>query len=281
MIYRTHEMDVYYKSIGSGLPILMIHGWGPDHRSLEAGMESVLKVVKGEFKRIYLDLPGLGNTKGNDWLVSTDRMLELLLDFIDGIIPKKKFLLVGESYGGYLARGIIRSIPERVLGMLLKCPLARHETQFQNAPKHNVIKKNEDLESMLSEEEKSLFFPVTVIQTKKVWKRFKKAVLPGLQIADYAYINEHWGKQAPYSFDVDDIKKPFEAPVLILLGKQDSMVGYSDSWNYLKNYTRASFVILDRAGHNLQIEQPKLFKILVKEWFERVKEYQRKESKGA
>lgn len=270
MEYKSHGMSIYYESIGTGLPVIMIHGWGPDHRSLKGCMEQLFTGYEGIFRRIYFDLPGLGKTKGNEWLSSTDRMLELVIDFIEGVIPDKDFLLVGESYGGYLARGIIKKKQHLVKGLLLKCPLAKHETQFKNAPKFCVLEKDDSLKEILSDEERSYFEPVTVIQTKKVWSRFKEEVLPGLRIADYTYINNNWGKHAPYTFNVDQLEKPFEKPILILMGKQDSMVGYIDSWDYLKNYTRASFVILDNAGHNLQIEQPELFNCLTKEWLERV-----------
>ena len=157
-----------------------------------------------------------------------------------------------------------------VKGLLLICPLAKHETQFQNAPEFCVLEKDDSLNEILSDEEKSYFETVTVMQTKKVWMRFKEEVLPGLKIADYDYINNNWGKQVPYTFDVDRLEHPFEKPALILTGKQDSMVGYSDSWGFLKNYSRASFVVLDNAGHCLQMEQPEQFNCLAKEWLERV-----------
>lgn len=270
MEYKSHGMSIYYESIGSGLPIIMIHGWGPDHRSLKGCMEQLFATYDGVFRRIYFDLPGLGKTEGNQWLSSTDKMLELVIDFIGGIIPNQTFLLVGESYGGYLARGIIKKKQDLVKGLFLKCPLARHETQFQNAPKHFVFEKDDSLLATLSDEEKSYFEPVTVRQTKDVWIRFKEEILPGLKIADHTFINNNWGKQAPYTFDVDNLEYPFEKPVLVIMGKQDSIVGYSDSWDFLKNYPRASFVILDNAGHNLQIEQPELFNCLAKEWIEKV-----------
>jgi pimeloyl-ACP methyl ester carboxylesterase len=271
MYCRIHDIDIYYKTIGSGVPIIMLHGWGPDHRLLEGCMEGFFK--RNKYKRVYFDLPGLGKTKGNEWLTSSDKMLELIIDFINKIIPEKKFLLVGESYGGYIARALVNRMPEKIIGMLLICPLARHETQFQNAPKHCVTERDEAFLNKLSEEEKAFMLPATTIQTKRIWKRFKNEVLSGLKIADFDYINSHWGKNAPFSFDIDDIKSPFNGPVLILMGKQDSMVGYTDSWEYIKNYPRASFVVLDKASHNLQIEQSKMYKVLVKEWLERVDEY--------
>jgi len=48
------------------------------------------------------------------------------------------------------------------------------------------------------------------------------------------------------------------------------VVGCRNHWQLLENYQRASFVILDKAGHNLQIEQDILFNELFKEWLERV-----------
>jgi pimeloyl-ACP methyl ester carboxylesterase len=270
MEFKSHGMNIYYESVGSGLPIVMIHGWSLDHRSLKGCMEKLFAGYEGVFRRIYFDLPGMGETKGNEWLSCTDRMLELVIDFIEGVIPDQPFLLVGESYGGYLARGVVKKKQRLVGGMFLKCPLARHETQFDNAPKFRVLVKDESLNGILTEEDRSYFEPVSVIQTQKTWARFKNEILPGLKIADNSYINNNWGKRAPYSFDVDQLETPFEKPVLILMGKQDSMAGYTDSWNYLKNYSRASFVVLDNAGHNLQIEQPDLFDYLVKDWLERV-----------
>ncbi|MFF1355998.1 alpha/beta fold hydrolase [Streptomyces sp. NPDC058297] len=38
----------------------------------------------------------------------------------------------------------------------------------------------------------------------------------------------------------------------------------------LPAYPRASFAVLDLAGHNLQIEQPALFAALVVRWLDRV-----------
>jgi len=58
----------------------------------------------------------------------------------------------------------------------------------------------------------------------------------------------------------------------MLLGRQDSGVGYKDAWSILDNYPRATFAVLDRAGHNLQIEQEELFNSLVSEWLVRVNE---------
>ena len=59
---------------------------------------------------------------------------------------------------------------------------------------------------------------------------------------------------------------------MILVGRQDAAVGYRDAWEVLEDYPRGTFAVLDRAGHNLQIEQETLFNALVNEWLDRVEE---------
>ena len=62
----------------------------------------------------------------------------------------------------------------------------------------------------------------------------------------------------------------FDKPTLFLCGRQDNCVGYKDLEKLLDDYRRASFAILDGAGHNLQIEQNSLFQEIVRNWLERI-----------
>ena len=75
-----------------------------------------------------------------------------------------------------------------------------------------------------------------------------------------------------FSFDLEALTKPFEKPTLILTGRQDTHVGYRDGWSILEKYPRATFAVLDRAGHALRVEQVNLFEALVHEWLDRVEE---------
>ena len=54
--------------------------------------------------------------------------------------------------------------------------------------------------------------------------------------------------------------------MLILTGKQDSIVGYADAYSIIENYHRVRFLALDGAGHNLEIEQPEIFSSHMKNW---------------
>lgn len=270
MEYTVRDVTIYYEIHGSGTPVLMIHGWSPDHRLMKGCMEPIFQSMDTQWQRIYFDLPGMGKTPGQPWITGTDQMLNLILEFIDGIIPHQHFVVAGESYGGYLARGVIKERSTLVDGLLLICPVAKQETLKDNAPALQVLEKDEAFLNSLSEEERQYFEGINVLQNKRVWERFSEDILPGLKVADYAFLENSLGQHVPYMVDVDLVEKPYRQPTLMIMGRQDSVVGYRDHWQIIENYPRASFVILDKAGHNMQIEQDILFNALVKEWLDRV-----------
>lgn len=270
MEYTVRDIPIYYEVHGSGRPILMIHGWSPDHRLMKGCMEPVFESVDTAWQRIYFDLPGMGKTPGRPWITGTDQMLQVILEFIDGVIPEQHFSVAGESYGGYLARGVIKERTAQVEGLLLICPIAIQETYRENATAFQVLEKDAAFVSSLSEEERRYFEGINVIQNQRVWERFRDEVLPGLQVADYAFLEQVLSQQVPYLENVDRVAQPYSQPTLMVMGRQDSAVGYRDHWQLIENFSRASFVVLDKAGHNLQIEQDVLFTALVKEWLARI-----------
>ena len=117
MEYQREEISLHYTIYGDGYPMILLHGFGPDHRLMTGCLEPLLQPRSG-WKRMYLDLPGMGKTPGKEWLTSSDQMLDVVIDCIDAIIPGQRFVLAGESYGGYLARGVIYRKPALVHGLL-------------------------------------------------------------------------------------------------------------------------------------------------------------------
>lgn len=270
---RIRDLDVYCEIVGEGKPILMVHGMGVDHRTMKGCMEPVFQGRRDKWQRIYFDLPGMGKTKGADWIRNSDDMLAFVLAFMDEVRPKESFLAVGESYGGYLVRGVIRERPEDVDGMLLICPLVVAEDEQRDVPSCSVLARDTRLRESLGEEERYFMDLFLVNQNAKNWKRFREEMLVGFTEGDEGFkarIRDHKESYA-FSFDVDKLPAPFEKPALILTGRQDCLVGYRDAWKLIDNYPRSGFVILDMAGHGLQIEQTVLFNAMVNEWLDRVR----------
>ena len=116
------------------------------------------------------------------------------------------------------------------------------------------------------------FEEIAIIQSEHVWKRFQEEVLSGLKMADTKFLEEIYPKRYKLSFDVDKLTKKFVRPTLFLLGRQDNAVGYRNALKIIENFPRASYIVLDKAGHLLQIEQQEIFKLSVNEWLDRVME---------
>jgi pimeloyl-ACP methyl ester carboxylesterase len=263
--------NIHYEIIGEGTPVVMIHGWGCDSRMFKGSMEPVFESMVTPWQRIYFDMPGMGYSPAQRWITGSDDMQAVILEFFDKVIPGQHFLLAGKSYGGYLARGILKARPAQVDGLLLICASAVSDHARRDVPTHQAVEVDQEFLDTLTPQDRKDLTENNVIHTRRVWERFKAEVLPGLQAADWDFLNNCLGRNTAYREDIDQLDKPFPQPALFLMGRQDASVGYRDHWRLLENYPHASFVVLDRAGHNLEIEQSVLFNALVIEWLERIK----------
>lgn len=262
MICKIRDAEIYYEVVGEGTPVVMLHGCAPDHRLLWTCMESVFQTCPG-YQRIYIDLPGMGKSSAPRGINSSDQVLELLAACVRRIVPSRDFLLVGESYGGYLARGLLAQLPDRISGLLLLCPVVVAERDIRLLPDVQTLVRDEDFLNSLSPADRDEFCASAVVATAPTYARFRDEIKPGLDVADYEFIDR---LQRRYAFSAELSGLKYEKPVLLLAGRQDAVVGYRDIMNIVESYPRATLAVLDMAGHNLQIEQPGLFESLVAEW---------------
>ncbi|MDR7071673.1 alpha/beta fold hydrolase [Fictibacillus barbaricus] len=263
---QLKKVNMYYEEIGSGTPIVMIHGFSPDHRLMKGCMEPIFQEKDG-YRRIYLDLPGMGQTKDYETINNTDEMLEAVMELIEKLIPGEDFLLAGQSYGGYMIRGIITKMPERVLGAALICPMIVPDHADRTLPQHKALQVDENFLATLTKEEREDFLGINVRLNEHTWKRYSEEVVSGLKIADYEFlakIEKNYG----YTFEVDQVE--FAKPMLFITGRQDHITGYKDVYDILDNYPRATFSVIDVAGHNLHIDQQEILNLQINEWMDRV-----------
>ena len=267
-------MSVFYKVVGEGFPVVMLHGWSLDHQVMEHAFEPLFTERKG-WKRIYIDLPGMGRSDADPSIRDSDGMLDAVLRLLDELLPGEPFVLCGYSYGGYIARGIISRRLELVRGLLLLAPMTIPAFEQRTVPAFTVLKKDADLLSSLNPEEAEAFSSTAVVQGRTEWERFQKEIFhPSKQSKSefLSYINLNG-----YGFSFG-ISCKLEHPVLIITGRQDHVVGYEDSWCLLEEYPRATFAVLDMAGHNLQIEQADAFQALAGSWLNLIEEERESES---
>ena len=261
---------IAYEERGDGRPMLFLHGWPLDRRSMIGSFEPILEHRTG-WRRVYPDLPGMGETGALPGVTTQDHVLELLKEFVAHVAKGEPICVVGLSYGGLLAQGLIHHVGPSMNGLLAIVPsMGEHGKRI--LPEFRVIHREPVDFSGVDEEGKQGFESMAVVQTQEHLRGWQELIVPAVAAADEEFLEE-LDLVYGFSFDHRVLPRPFEAPALFLLGRQDSVCGYREAWDVLESYPRASFVVLDRAGHCLNFEQPSLTEALVHEWLDRVEEY--------
>jgi pimeloyl-ACP methyl ester carboxylesterase len=270
---QLKDITIYYEVCGQGRPIVMLHGWSLNHHHMMSDLEPIFQQRTG-WQRIYLDLPGHGRTPGKAWITNQDKMLEVVMDFIDHVIPEQHYAIAGVSAGAYLARGVVYRKAALIDGVLLSVPLIVADDAQRDVPPHVTLFQDPAVLSELEPAEAEVF-QIVVVQNRKALEALR-AGNPAIDEQGDAVFQAQI-RDAPshyaFSFDVDALAEPVMAPALIIVGRQDSIVGYRDAWKILENYPRGTFAVLDRAGHFLEIEQDVLFRALVGEWLDRIESF--------
>jgi pimeloyl-ACP methyl ester carboxylesterase len=256
---QINEVMVNYVEHGSGVPLVALHGAGVDHREIEAAIEAV---VPGEgYRRIYPDLPGMGRTTSVG-LTCNDDVVTLLGDFVDRVADGPA-LLLGHSYGAYVARGVAARGEGRVLGLALLCPVAERS---RSVPQPTVVRTDDDAYDELELAQRAGFDEYFVVRTRATARRYREHVVPGMALVDEAALGRIFA-----GWKVDVGSDVLRAPTLIVAGRRDSVAGYVDAGDLLEPYPRCTLAVIEDAGHALMHERPELFSSLFVDWLDRAR----------
>lgn len=263
-------VPVCYEKFGEGTPIICIHGFPEDHRAMMGCVEPLFDHVSG-YCRIYIDLPGMGRSPAHPEVKNADQMLDILQHLIRMITEDTPYLLMGQSYGGYLSLGLAHRFPALIDGIFLLCPCTVANRSDRKLPKrHPVILQEPRLTDDDDPEDYREFLEMAAVVSPEIWRRYKTEVLAGLQSADEAFCKRYQEQGYAFSFENELSEKTYQKPVCILTGRADDCVGYEDTFRLVKAFPRTTFTVLAGAGHNLQLEAPSSFKSHFRLWLEQV-----------
>ena len=260
------EFEVGRKGIGR--PLLVIHGWSADHRYMMADLEPNFD-ESSTWQRIYFDLPGHGTTIAPDWLNNQTQMFEILTKFIEQVIGDQKFCVIGNSYGGYLSLGLVRTMPHRLLGAALLVPDLPDDLNNRQTTDALTIVEDMSLFGNLQSDEQ--WIPAGLVEhSQYALDEIRAHDMPGYRASDDDLL-ERLNKNYVLPVELRRAGDPFTQPSLIALGHQDATVGFERQLQLLPEFPRATVAVVDMAGHYLgRVERPKVFNSVVRDWIERV-----------
>ena len=276
MICEIEGLPLHYHEIGTGIPIMILHGWGANAQVTSRRWEKIVK-WPDEARRVYVDLPGHGRTPVSTSVQTADDMLRVIDQFTEEIFSGENYLLLGFSYGGYIARGLVHRSANKIDGVCMLAPLIIADDTKRSLATLEVFEDDPSLSHLIPHDKKDLFDLLAVrneqilrewIGGTKVW-----AEAPG----DIEFREEMQSELSRYSlsFDVDDLSAPYQRPTLIVTARQDNVLGCEDAWSILGAYPRATFAVLDRTGHLLEDQDDNLAQ-LIQEWLVRVYKFRQK-----
>jgi len=281
MVYRSAG-GVAYEERGRGIPFIALHGFTLDRRMCLGAFEPLFDegdraavmpsagygrpeggLSARTYRRVYPDSPFMGES-ADLGTASSDAMLEALGNFIREVVPEGPFMLAGESYGGYLVRGLARAFPGRVAGAFFLCPSIVARRADRDLPASFVVREEDGWADGASAADVAEFEDCAVVKSRYSLERTRAEVIAGIRLARHPALERLQAGSYEFSFDGLARGEGFfdavlDAPACFVLGRQDGSVGWKDALRLCDRYPRASYHIVDAAGHNLQIDQPGIF----------------------
>ncbi|MGY4720244.1 alpha/beta fold hydrolase [Naumannella huperziae] len=260
---RVHYLDL--PATGEQLgTVVALHGFTCDHRLMTGAFEPVFARHPG-WRRLYLDLPGHGLSTATAELSGTDDVRAVVSAALGRLVPGGVVALAGQSYGGYLAQGLLAAEPERYAGVCLVAPAVLAEAAARDLPEHRVIAERAEGIEIVD----GSAFALGVVRTPETFVRTALEVQAGIDSGDQDVLARI---AAAYRGAWEGSVPAYAGPGLVVTARQDAVVGYADQFALTRGWPRTTFAALDRAGHNLQIEQAGVFDALAGDWLARVEE---------
>ena len=255
----VHDQRIAYLDVGTGPPIILIHGFGGSMWQWEYQQHALSQ----DFRVLTLDLPGSGLSDKPAIAYRPDEMLDFFVGFMDAVkIPQAT--LVGNSMGAGLAIGMALTHPMRVTKLVLVDGLPQHVMAKLTSPSvrraletrapswlvsfGNMLFGGLMMESVLKEivYDPALLTPAVIERSNRNRQR------PGL-IRPIMTVRENlplW--EAGFATRLGEIAHP----TLVLWGVEDRVFPIAVGEELHQTIKGSRFIRIPNAGHIPQWEQP-------------------------
>lgn len=265
---QVNGVELYYKSMGEGEPVMVVHGGpGLDESYFHPGIDPLSK----KYRVITYDQRGSGRSKGT---LDTARLsVDQYVEDIEGLrksLGLKKIHLLGHSFGGLMSLLYATKYPENLQSLILVgAGCAKDSTTMPKTAKtveQRTTQADKDTVAKMTaagyfntREGRSKLFPI-------LWKPYvydkEKTRLISTSISDsFSFIMKHIGKTFATSVLYDKLNERLtvvKMPTLILHGDFDPLPLSTAELTHqlVKN---SKLVVFKNCGHFPFIEQQEMF----------------------
>ena len=252
-------IGVNYHDIGTGKPVLLIHGSGPGV-SAWANWRLVMPTLAEQARVIAPDMAGFGySERPVDYTYSMDNWVRQAIGVLDALEIERTDL-VGNSFGGALALALTIRHPQRVRRLVL---MGSAGVPFRITPGLDAVwgytPSFENMRRIMD-----LFaWDRSLVNDELTRLRYEASIRPGIQESFSAMF------PAPRQRWVDAMASPEAAiraiphETLVIHGRDDRIIPLANSLTLADWISRSQLHVFGRCGHWTQIEHAARFARLV------------------
>jgi len=255
---QSDGVKIYYRTFGTGTPILIING-GPGLNS--DGFVDLAKTLSAQNQTIIYDQRGTGKSLMQKIDASSITM-ELMIDDMENLrkqLKIERWIILGHSFGGMLASYYATIHPSRIISMILsssggidldllsyvaKNINARLTPQQQDSASYWSQKINNGDTSYFARWQRAKVLANAYVYDKK----YALPIAERLTQSDLRVNNLIWQNMQKIKFNCAPKLSTFTKPVLIIQGKQDIIEEWT-SQKANKILKNSKLVILDHCVH--------------------------------
>lgn len=256
---QTGGLLTNYHDIGSGEPVLLLHGSGPGV-SAWANWRLSIQSLQGDFRLLAPDLAGFGFTEvPADIDYSRALWLQQLVDFLDAV-DVHKVNVIGNSFGGSMALALAIHHPERVNKLILMGSVG---VPFELTPGLDAVWGYEPSQDNMRAIMRIFAYDQSLVGDDLVRMRYEASKRPGAQEAYAAMFpapRQRWVEAMAHG---EAQIRGIRHETLLVHGRDDKVIPLSTSLTLQQWIDDSQLHIFGRCGHWTQIEHAAAFCQLV------------------
>jgi len=256
---QTGSIMTNYHDVGSGEPMLLLHGSGPGV-SAWANWRLSIQSLQSDFRLLAPDLAGFGFSQTPaDIVYSRNLWLEQIVAFLDAT-GVDKVNVIGNSFGGSMALALAIHHPQRVNRLILMGSVG---VLFELTPGLDAVWGYEPSEDNMRAIMQVFAYDQALVGDDLVRMRYEASNRAGVQEAFSAMFpapRQRWVEAMAHpEADIRDIGHK----TLLIHGRDDKVIPLSTSLTLQQWIDDSQLHVFGRCGHWTQIEHAAAFAHLV------------------
>jgi pimeloyl-ACP methyl ester carboxylesterase len=250
------ERAIAYRRVGSGTPLLFLHGFLCDSRV----WQPQLTELADEFDLIAWDAPGAGASPDppmrftlTDWANTCANLLDAL-----ALGPAH---IVGLSWGGLVAQELFRLTPEHVRSLVLAGTYAGWKGSFGNKVAQQRLARCERESLLPADEFVRAWVPAEFFTTAVASEVAEKMAAV---VRDFHPHGFRLMARSLAETDTTDLLPSINVPTLLLWGDGDRRSPLDIAAAFEAAIPQATLQVIPNAGHVSNMERPQEFTALVR-----------------